>query len=171
MKNRRFRVNLALTQEEYDLLQRMSKIQNRSMASIVVELFQQVMPVQLRIAELSELLMEARRQTLTNVSSAASEIEAELREALDRARDQIDLFTDHNMSWSLHHRPSAAPRADFSPSSARSEGSNAKAKDGRPAGSRASSATARTPGGTRSRARLKPERRDTRARKRPTRAR
>jgi len=88
------RVNVTLTQEQYELLSRLGKLQKRSMASVLAELLAEVVPVLERVVVVGEAAQRAQVQAKEGLRESVERAEAAILPHITAAMDQFDLLLD-----------------------------------------------------------------------------
>lgn len=86
------RLNLVLKPGQYELLSRLSRLQKRSRASIVIELLEQVTPVLERVCVVGEAAERARVQAKEGLRESMQRAEAQILPHVETALGQLDIF-------------------------------------------------------------------------------
>jgi hypothetical protein len=86
------RVQVTFTTAQYELLKRLAELQDRSMGSIITELFEQVHPVLERVAVVLQAAARAQVSAMDGLRTATEAAEAEVRPMVDEAMRQLDLL-------------------------------------------------------------------------------
>ena len=87
------RIQVTLTTAQYELLQRLSKLQHRSMSSIVAELWESIHPVLERVAVVLQAAVRAQDSAKEGLRAATEESERQLRPHVAAALGQLDMLT------------------------------------------------------------------------------
>jgi hypothetical protein len=86
------RVQVTLTETQFDLLRRLAKLQHRSMSAVLSELFETIEPVMTRVAVVLEAAVRAQSSALNGLRSATESAQAEVEPMLTAALGQLDLL-------------------------------------------------------------------------------
>ena len=86
------RVQVTVTPAQFDLLRRLSKLQQRSMSAVLSELFATIEPVLERVAVVLEAAVRAQSSALDGLRSATEDAQAEIEPLLTNALGQLDLL-------------------------------------------------------------------------------
>ena len=106
------RLNLVLKPVQYELLSRLSRLQKRSRASIVVELLDQVTPVLERVCVVGEAAERARVQAKEGLRESMQRAEAQILPHVETALGQLDIFlTDVAREIDSQQKPREGQRA------------------------------------------------------------
>ena len=89
------RIQVTLKPSQHQLLQRLAKLQKRSMASVVAELFDEVEPVYERVAVVLEAAIRAQTSAKQGMVDALHAAEAEMAPHVAAAMGQFDLLEQH----------------------------------------------------------------------------
>ena len=87
------RLQVTLTVSQHELLKRLAKLQKRSSASIVSELFDSMFPVLERVAVVLQAAVRAQESAKEGLMRSTEQAERELRPHLAAALGQLDLLT------------------------------------------------------------------------------
>jgi predicted DNA-binding protein len=139
------RVNVTLSPEQYALLTRLSKVQQRSRSAVLLELLEIVTPVLERVVVAVEAAQRAQVQATEGLRESVEAAEAAILPHVSSAMGQLDLLVEaavraqdgplHPMAAPLR---SAVPRKSSSPRPVtRGPGRGAKGPGKRPSKGRA----------------------------------
>lgn len=95
MSTKKPRITITLEYEQYELLQRLSKLQGTSMSKVVTQFLEEVYPVLLRVADALEMAQKASNDAKAEFVKAAENAEVELRPLAEFAKNQFDIFANH----------------------------------------------------------------------------
>jgi len=94
MPTRNPRINVTLKPEHYDLISRLSRVQERSRADVLRELFETVLPVLERVVVVSEAAERAQVQAKEGLRESAERAEAAILPHVAEAMGQLDAFVE-----------------------------------------------------------------------------
>ena len=106
------RIQVTLTVPQYELLQRLAKLQHRSMSAVVAELWESIHPVLERVAVALQAATRAQESAREGLRRSVDQTERELRPHVAAALGQLDLLT-----MDLDKQVGAAPDRDASAAS------------------------------------------------------
>lgn len=86
------RITITLTNEQHEVLKRLSVLQKAPMSRIVCDLLEEVTPVLSNIADSLEIAVRAQAGVRANIKRAAEEAEEDLRPLVEYAKNQFDMF-------------------------------------------------------------------------------
>jgi hypothetical protein len=86
------RIQVTVTNSQYELLKRLAKLQQRSMSAVLSELFDQIEPVYERVAVVLQAAMRAQDSMKDGLRTATESAERELAPMLGAAMGQLDLL-------------------------------------------------------------------------------
>jgi hypothetical protein len=92
MATKKPRIQVTVTRSQYELLSRLAKLQERSMASLLSELVEQVEPVYARVALVLQAAVRAQASAKQGLRAATESAEAEMEPMLAEAMGQLDLL-------------------------------------------------------------------------------
>jgi hypothetical protein len=150
MTTKKPRIQVSLTTAQYELLRNLAELQDRSMGSIVSELFDQVHPVLERVAVVLQAAKRAQSSALDGLRQATEDAEAEIAPMVGAAMHQLDLLhvaATVGGPQGMDARSAAAPPVRTPEPVTRGSGRGVKART-RPARAirRGSESTKRKPG-------------------------
>lgn len=86
------RINLTLTQEQYDLVSRLARINGKSRAAVLMEFFETVIPVLERVCVVAEAAERMQAQTKEGLLASLERAEATIAPLAAEAMGQLDLL-------------------------------------------------------------------------------
>jgi hypothetical protein len=99
MPTKKPRIQVSVKPSQYALLQRLAKLQGRSMASVIGELFDQMEPVYERVAVVMQAAVRAQASMKQGLRDATEQAEAEIAPHLAQAMGQLDLLVTQSDAW------------------------------------------------------------------------
>jgi hypothetical protein len=119
------RIQVSVKPSQYALLQRLAKLQGRSMASVIGELFDQMEPVYERVAVVLQAAVRAQQSMKDGLRESTEQAERDMAPFLAQAMGQLDLLVQQSEGWSkpeaaadgrtAQPASAAAPRAPLTP--------------------------------------------------------
>lgn len=105
------RLMLTLTPEQYELLSRLAKAQDRSRAAVVMELLETVIPVLERVVVAVEAAQQVQDRARDGLRSSVEAAEAAMLPHVAAAMGQLDLLVEQAVrSHGAEHAPGTGPR-------------------------------------------------------------
>jgi hypothetical protein len=89
------RIQVTVRPSQYALLQRLAKLQKRSMSKVLAELFDEIEPVYERVAVVLEAAVRAQTSAKQGMVDAFQAAEAEMAPHVAAAMGQFDLLEQH----------------------------------------------------------------------------
>ena len=86
------RIQVTVTESQYQLLKRLAQLQDRSMSAVLSELFDQIEPVYERVAVVLQAALRAQDSMKQGLIAATESAEAELAPMLAQAMGQLDML-------------------------------------------------------------------------------
>jgi hypothetical protein len=86
------RLQVTLTPKQHDLLSRLSLLQKRSRAAVLLEVFQTIEPVLERVAAILEAAVRAQHDALDGLRTATESAQANVEPMMVQALGQLDLL-------------------------------------------------------------------------------
>jgi hypothetical protein len=94
MPTARPRIQVTVTESQYQLLKRLAKLQSRSMSAVLSELFDQIEPVYERVAVVLQAAVRAQASMKEGMTQGMEQAEAELAPLVGAAMGQLDLLVN-----------------------------------------------------------------------------
>jgi hypothetical protein len=98
------RVQITLTTPQHELLQRLAKLQKRSMSAVIAELFETVLPALERVAVVLQAAVRAQESQRQGLLESTQQAERDLRPHVAMALGQLDML---QMQFEAASAPSA----------------------------------------------------------------
>lgn len=103
MPTRNKRVNVTLPDAQWQLLTRLAKVQRRSRASVLLELFQTIAPVLERVATVAEAAERAQVQATEGFRDSVERAEAAMLPEVAKALGQFDWLLEDAVERDKRH--------------------------------------------------------------------
>jgi len=87
------RIVISCTPERYDLIRRLSVMQEQTMSRTVTDLLEQVEPMLREICAALEAAQQAKGKPAAKLIAALSHMQAAVQDAAAQAVDQVDMFS------------------------------------------------------------------------------
>lgn len=94
MATKKPRITITLEPEQYELLRRLSDLQDTSMSKIVTQFLGEAYPVLLRVADTLEMAQKASDEAKAKFVRTVENAEIELRPLAEFAKNQFDMFAE-----------------------------------------------------------------------------
>lgn len=93
------RIQVSVKPSQYALLQRLAKLQGRSMASVICELFDQMEPVYERVAVVMQAAVRAQESMKEGLRESTEQAERDIAPFVAQAMGQLDLLVQQSEGW------------------------------------------------------------------------
>lgn len=110
------RITITMDQPDYDVVQRLAKLQGKPMSKVVTELMTEIVPLLSKVADSLSVAMNAHANVKQKMLQAAEQAERDMQPVLAQAINQFDLFA--NQLASVFEGDSAAAAPDAAASAA-----------------------------------------------------
>lgn len=86
------RITISLTQDQYDVIKRLSGLQGVPMARVVTDLVAEVAPVLEKVVEALSIAAKAQENVKVNLRRVVTEAEEDFRPIVAQVMNQLDMF-------------------------------------------------------------------------------
>ncbi len=105
------RLTITMEQPDYEVVQRLAKLQGKPMSKVVTELMTEIVPVLSKVADSLAIAMSAHANVKQKMIQAAEQAEQDMQPVLAQAINQFDLFASQLASVVEGGSAAAAPDA------------------------------------------------------------
>ena len=88
------RITISLTQDQYDVIKRLSTLQGVPMARVVTDLVAEVTPVLEKVVEALSIAARAQENVKVNLRRVVDQAEQDFRPIVSQVLNQFDMFAD-----------------------------------------------------------------------------
>lgn len=88
------RITISLTQDQYDVIKRLSGLQGVPMARVVTDLVAEVAPVLEKVVEALSIAAKAQENVKVNLRRVVDQAEEDFRPIVSQVLNQFDMFAD-----------------------------------------------------------------------------
>jgi hypothetical protein len=88
------RIQVTVTESQYQLLKRLAQLQHRSMSAVLSEIIDQIEPVYERVAVVLQAAVRAQASMKEGMTQGMEQAEAELAPLVGKAMGQLDLLVN-----------------------------------------------------------------------------
>jgi predicted transcriptional regulator len=105
------RITITMEQPDYDVVQRLAKLQGKPMSKVVTELISEIVPVLAKVADSLAIAVNAHANVKQKMVQAAEQAEQDMQPVLEQAINQFDLFASQLAAAVEGESAAAAPVA------------------------------------------------------------